>query len=340
MAGVLLALPTVAAAEADFKLSPAYEGLAASYIVTSAVKGEADTVVVGFKQSGEVADLSGGLAVLRLGRDDWTPAWGCWFDGYYPSNITVSGRDISMKLIKTTLSGEETRSYALVYGKDYIYLHEQGGPFTGAQFVASSTLAKGGAKPEAAFDGDPLTAWAEGAEGTGIDEWVAVKFARPQNVGIVGIIPGLFPGKGWKDSNRVNRGELKLDISEEKGDAASKIDFEKDLGLTIGGDTVDLMFPNRKSMRFFEVKRRAVKELKVVITSIYLGDKNDDTYIAEIIPFTYISLDKKAAPATDAAKESPKADTAGAVDTEKAVEPVKPKPAEKKPAEKKESKEE
>lgn len=306
-AAVLSALPSIAAgAEADFKLSPAYEGLAASYIVTSATKGEADTVVVGFKQSGEVADLSGGLAILKLSKDEWTPVWGCWFEGFYPSNITVSSGDISMKLVKTTLSGEETRSYTLNHGRNYQYLHEQGGPFAGAQYTASSSSPKSG-KPEAAFDGDPTTAWAEGADGTGIDEWVSVKFAKPQNVGVVGIVPGLFTGK-WKDSNRVNRGELKLDISEEKGDAASKIDFEKDLGLTIGGDTIDLNFPNRKSMRFFEVKRRAVKELKVVITSVYLGDKNDDTHIAEVIPFAFIALEKKAAPAAEPPKPSEKKD--------------------------------
>ena len=314
MAVVLSGLPSIAAgAEADFKLSPAYEGLAASYIVTSAIKGDGDTVVVGFKQSGEVADLSGGLAILKLTKEEWIPVWGCWFEGFYPSNITLSGRDISMKLVKTTLSGEEARSYTLGYGKEYTYLHDQGGPFTGAQYAASSSSAKAG-KPEAAFDGDPTTAWAEGAEGTGIDEWVSVKFGKPMNVGIVGIIPGLFAGK-WKDSNRLNRGELKLDIAEEKGDAASKIDFEKDLGLTIGGDTVDLNFPNRKSMRFFEVKRRSVKELKVVITSVYLGDKNDDTHIAEIIPFAFITLDKKATAEPAAPAEKPAEKPADAKET-------------------------
>jgi hypothetical protein len=294
LAGTVLAVETEG--PADFKQSPVYEGIASGYIITSAAKGQlradgVETVVVGFRQAGESVDLSGGLLILRWNRVEWVPTWGAWFDGFYPSGITVAEKIISMKLVKTTMSGERSREYRLEYGKDFLFIHDGGGLFDGTKVRASSTLDRQGVRAENVFDGDLKTAWAEGSAGTGIDDWISLQFKKPQDIGMVGVMPGLFNGKGreWKDSNRLQRGELKLEISEEKSDKASRVDFEKDLGLTISGDTIEMSFPNRPSVRFYEVRRKGVKELKIVITSVFLGDKNDDTYISEIIPFQYIA---------------------------------------------------
>jgi len=280
---------------ADFKLSAAYEGLASAYIITSAIKADPkgdnpESVVIGFRQRGESADLSGGLAILRRSNNDWVVSWGGWFEGMFPKNVAANGPVLAMKLIRNTQTGERSKDYSITYGKDYYYLHEPKNIFASPKTTASSTLKEAGIKAENVFDGDPSTAWAEGVDGPGTGEWVDISFKKAAGVGIVGVIPGISKGKDrpWKQNNRVQSGEIRVEISEEKRDDKSKIDFEKDLGLVISGDTVDMSFPNRQCVRFFEVRRSGVKSMRFVVNSVYLGDLYDDTYVAEVVPFQLI----------------------------------------------------
>ncbi|MFA6033542.1 MAG: hypothetical protein WC889_11640 [Myxococcota bacterium] len=311
---IAVACPAVAAGDtgADFKLSAAYDGIASAYIITSAIKadpkgGDADSVVIGFKQRGESANLSGGLAILKKINSDWVVSWGGWFEGVFPKNVTANGPVLSMKLIRTTQAGEKSKDYSITYGKDFYYLYEPKNAFSTPKITASSTFKEAGVKAENVYDGDPATAWAEGVDGPGTGEWVDLSLKTPVGIGMVGVISGLFNLKDrvWKQNNRVQNGEIRVEITEEKRDEKSKLDFEKDLGMVISGDTIDMSFPNRPCVRFFEIRRNGVKSIRLVINSVFLGDQYDDTYMAEVIPFQIIdpSAPSQAAAATPPADE-------------------------------------
>jgi len=69
-----------------------------------------------------------------------------------------------------------------------------------------------------------------------------------------------------------------------RGDAGpdSDVDFEEDLGLGLYGDRVELSFSNRPVMRYFRLDRKSSLSLELKITSVLLGERNDDTYISEV----------------------------------------------------------
>jgi hypothetical protein len=79
-----------------------------------------------------------------------------------------------------------------------------------------------------AFDGNPVTAWAEGVDGAGIDEGLTLEIDEEITVDEVGVMPGYFDERYFYSNNRVKTLVTVLDEGE-----------------IIGFDFADEMVPQR-----------------------------------------------------------------------------------------------
>ncbi len=271
----------------ELKQSLCFENLFGPYIITFEKKADfaGDVVIIGFQYPGDEAENSGGIVIFSRTERLWMPAYGVIFSKYVPKDIKVDGRLITVSLEQyTTMPVKKT--IKMEYGKDFDFLKNGKTPFGELKPEASSLLKKEGIKAQNVIDFNFDTAWAEGADGTGIDESVVIKFKKAVNIGMVGVIPGLFGIPNYKDNNRVHRGKIKMQIEPPKGEEDNSLLF------SISEEEVDMSFPNRPVCSFFDVRQTQVKELKIQITSVYLGDKNDDAYISEIFIFDFIDPEK------------------------------------------------
>ncbi len=289
---VALALASGAAraqpAEDAYKKSQPFRGLTMRHVVTDVARGDLDgdgreEVLVAFREPEDAVDQRGGLLVLRLATDGYRVAWNALFEKVYPRKVRLQGASIQLDLVRKTTTGDQQIPRVLERGKDFFLRGDPGGPFEGVEVKASSTL-KGGAVAAAhVLDGDFKTAWAEGEEGTGVDETVTLTFKRPVSLALIGVLHGDFRGKRqWLDSNRLHRAEVTVETAQDRYDADSDVDLGEDLGLGLYGDRVELGFSNQAVMRYFTLDKKYVTSLELKITSVLLGEKNDDTYIAEI----------------------------------------------------------
>ncbi|MCX7943168.1 MAG: hypothetical protein N2746_01490 [Deltaproteobacteria bacterium] len=272
----------------ELKQSLCFENLFGPNVITFEKKADfaGEIVIVGFQYPGDEAENSGGIVIFSKTERLWMPAYGAIFNRYIPKDVKVDG-----KVLVITLEQYATmpirKTIKLEYEKDFDFLYKGKMPFGELRVEASSLLKKEGIKAQNVIDFNFDTAWAEGAEGTGIDESIVIKFKKPVNIGMVGVVPGLFGVPNFKDNNRVHRGKIKMQIEPPKGE-----EEDSSLLFSLSEEEVDMSFPNRPSCSFFDVRQTQVKELKVQITSVYLGDKNDDAYISEIFIFDFIDPEK------------------------------------------------
>jgi len=169
------------------------------------------------------------------------------------------------------------------YGKDLVFIGQRGHPLAGSTASASSTLSTSGVAAAATLDGDLETTWAEGASGTGITETVTITLPRPTHVAYVAILGGNGMSKrGFYDANRVHRASIEVQTKDDLGDSDTGLDFA-DLGIDIGGDRVPFSLENRPEIRYIRVDKKGAMNLEIRVESVYLGAKNDDTHIAEIV---------------------------------------------------------
>jgi hypothetical protein len=169
------------------------------------------------------------------------------------------------------------------YGKDLVFIEQRGHPLFGTKAEASSTLSSPGISPQAALDGDLETSWAEGAPGTGITQTLKLTLPRPTHVAYVAILGGSSMNKkDYYESNRIHRASIEVQTKDDLGDTDTGLDFA-DLGIDIGGDRIDFSIENRPEIRYIRVDKKDVMKLEIRIDSVYLGSKNDDTHIAEVV---------------------------------------------------------
>jgi|GEM_PF-2160520 hypothetical protein len=134
-----------------------------------------------------------------------------------------------------------------------------------AAWVESSSFLAEKSYPERykafhAFDGDPGTAWSEGAKGPGIGEWIEVSFKRPLKADTIVIMPGWFQAAFFKKNNRVKSLAISLDGKE----SVFKLKDE--------------MLPQKISID----PKLGVRTIRFTVKEVYKTDKWDDTPIAEI----------------------------------------------------------
>lgn len=282
----LVAVPYTSVSQ-GLKQSLCFENLFGPNIITFEKKvdlGE-EVVIIGFQYPGDEVERSGGIVIFAKTEKLWMPAYGVVFSKYVPREIRVDGNILEIQLEQFSTMPVK-KVLKMEYGKDFDFLKKSRLPFGEIKMNASSLLKRENIRVDNVIDFDFDTAWAEGAEGTGIDEKIILKFKQPVNIGMVGIIPGLFGIQNYKDNNRVHRGKLKFQIEPPGGEDESSFLF------SISEEEVDMSFPNVPNCRFFDVRQTLVRELTIQITSVYLGDKNDDAYISEIFLFDFIDPER------------------------------------------------
>jgi len=283
--GALVALAPAARAVEGYKATPEYQALGRDYRITSVAQADfnddgVEDVGVAYRTAGE-GGSEGGLLILRQSGGEYRPAYHVFFESTYASEVRGARGRLDLTLVRSAPSGDDEVQLSWKHGDQFVFNGEERSLLKGLRAVASSTK-RGAGAPASVLDDDLDTGWAEGVEGTGVGESVTVKLSKPIGIGLIGVFPGKSTdGKEFKQANRLHRATFEVQTESDVGDEASALDFS-DLGINVGGDSDDLTFANKPEFKFFKIKRSKALNLVVKIDSVYLGDKDDDTYISEI----------------------------------------------------------
>jgi hypothetical protein len=297
---------------------PWLTALSSKFVVVDLAKGDlngdgADETLVCYREDVERTDQRSGVAVYTGKGTDLTPVFHVQLEAMC-EKVKVSGRKLGI-----LLTGN--KQLVWTYGDDLKFRREKGSGLASMTVKASSSAPA--YPPEKVIDGDIGTSWAEGTSGTGLGQKITLRLPRPMNIGVIGIYSGIgSSSRSFFDSNRIHRGSMEAKTEADLGDTAAGIDFSA-LGIDSIGDRIDFTCENKPGVTYINVDKRGVVELQFRIESVYLGDKKDDTHIAEIevVPLLGLgeTLDKatqlKAKESssgngkTDAKKSEPKEDT-------------------------------
>jgi hypothetical protein len=115
-------------------------------------------------------------------------------------------------------------------------------------------------EPGNVLDGRLMTAWAEGASGAGIGEWIRCDFGHDVTLNRISIAPGYFKSPQiWARNNRL---------------AAATISFSD-------GTSRPLRFPDRMEEQILEVGAVKTSWVRIVIDEVYAGG-DPDTSISQL----------------------------------------------------------
>jgi hypothetical protein len=304
-----------------------YRAIASQYTITQVVETDINNdnrretlIAYREREADSAGRLHGGLLILGRSGPQYIVLWHAVFEDLYPQSVSASGDTLTIDFVQAGQKEERIFPRKLIRGRDFFLRTDEANPLYKAKVTASSTLRKDTA-PANAFDGRLDTAWAEGADGTGTGEFLKIEFRKPVDLGLIGVLQGNYKSKrDWLDNNRLNRAEVTFETSSDRFDAESAVDFGKDLGFGLYGDQVELNFTNNPMIQYFKLDKRSVERVELKITSVLLGEKNDDTYIseidfAELIPAQRI-LGEKVDRATRAISDQ-KADGKSVIDTKR-----------------------
>lgn len=277
-----LALAAVAAGPAQAVAAsdngPWVAALSSAFVVVDLSTGDLDgdgkdeTVVCYREDTGRTQQVSG-VAVFSGRAPDLRPVFHVQLDEILCEKARVSGKKLGVLL-------SDKKQLIWSPGEDIKLRGDKGSVYAG--IVAKASSAAPGSAADRAIDGDLGTAWAEGAPGTGIGQTLTLTLQKPTDVGYVAIHSGSGAGsRAFFDANRIHRGSLRAKTEADVGDTAAGIDFSS-LGIEAIGDRIEFNCENKPQVLYVPVNRKGVVELQVRVESVYLGDKKDDTTIAEI----------------------------------------------------------
>ncbi len=272
----LAAGPASAAAASDN--GPWLAALSTAFVVVDMSTGDLDgdgkdeTVVCYREDTGRTQQTSG-IAVFTGRAPDLRPAFHAQLDETLCEKVRVSGKKLGILLA-------DHKQLVWSPGEELKLRSDKGSLHAGIR--ASATSSAPGTSPDRAVDGDLGTSWAEGSSGTGIGQTLTLTLPKPTDVGFVGIHSGSGAGsRAFFDSNRIHRGSLRAKTEADVGDTAAGIDFSS-LGIDAIGDRIEFTCENKAQVVYVPVNRKGVVELQVRVESVYLGDKKDDTHVAEV----------------------------------------------------------
>jgi hypothetical protein len=268
------------------KKVPQVRGIRARYrlvgLVEADLDGDGEKELVGAFKPRREGRKRGGFFVLSEHAGRYRTAWAAIYPASYPETLTVD-RD-TIRALVVGPSGRGT--VVLKYGTDFRYFTDKSSGFRSPTVTVSSTLKAPRGTTIAAqnlVDGDPNTVWAEGAIGTGAGEWIQLEFAKPVNLGLLGVIGGDYRSdQNWEDSNRLQRFEVTTETQEDRSTTVENVDLTRELRLPSTGRRIVAKSKDIRRMKWVEIARKNIVSLKIEATSVYLGDKNDDMYVSEI----------------------------------------------------------
>lgn len=252
--------------------------LGAAYVVTDVSSGDLDgdgrdETVVCYREGPTTTQAGSGVAVFAGRGPRERPLFHTQLEGAPCEKVRVNGRKLGVLL-------EGHKQLVWTLGEELKLRTDPRSPIHAKAVTASSHAGQN--VPTRAFDGDVSTSWAEGADGTGIGQTITITLDAPVDIGAVGIFCGEGSGlRSFFDNNRVHRGSIEAKTEADLGDTAAGFDFAS-LGIDALGDRVEFSCENRPELTYVALHKRGVVELEVRIESVYLGDKKDDTHIAEI----------------------------------------------------------
>jgi hypothetical protein len=235
--------------------------------------GREETVVC-YREDLARTDQVSGIIVLSGKGAAAKPVFHVHLERALCEKVRVNGRKLGILL-------QGNRQLVWSYGAEIKFRGDKE-HFKTAATVKSSSQVGHDHSAARVFDNDLNTSWAEGAAGTGIGEWVSVKLPTPVDLGAVAIFCGRGDGnRPFFDHNRIHRGSIEVKTEADFGDTSAGIDFSS-LGINAIGDRIDFSCENKPQILYVRVNRRGAVQVQVRVESVFLGDKKDDTHIAEI----------------------------------------------------------
>ena len=294
----------VPAGAALLKRCPQFKGLDKRYKVIAVEEGDLDAdglreYVAAFVSRRKGCGR-GGFAVFSQRGGKFALAWAGLYEHARPESLSVAGTG----LVATVATASGRAKVALAHGKDFWFRNEKQSPFHGMKVRASSQVTKGPRAqklaPANVVDGDPDTLWSPSAVGTGAGEWIEVEFAKPVSLGMVAVLGGDTRSLAdWKASNRLYRFEVLAETAADRTTIVEGADLTAMLKLPSSGKRVTSVAADARRSKWTEIRTQDVVQMKVQATSVYLGDLNDELYLAEL-DFGVLLPDPKATKAAPA----------------------------------------
>ncbi len=276
----LVGLTGARAAAADSpENGPWMTALSSAFVVVDMSTGDLDNdgrdeTALCYRHDLSTTDQGSGVVVLQGKGPDAKPVFHVQLSGTLCEKIRIAGGRVGVLL-------PGNKQLAWSYGKEIRFRSDKTSPVTAKSVSASSTLDPTHA-PAKAYDNDLATSWAEGADGTGIGQTLTIRLDHAVDIGAVALFCGDGNGqRSFLDRNRVHRGSIETKTDADLGDADSGIDFSS-LGISTIGDRIEFACENKPQITYVNVGKRDVVELTIRIDSVFLGDKKDDTHIAEV----------------------------------------------------------
>jgi hypothetical protein len=257
----------------------------------------------------------GGVILFADSTGNSKPLFHSQLDEAPCEKVAVQGRQLVLQL-----PGKKQLTWT--YGAEIRFRSDASSPFAGMAVKASSQ-ADAAHAGKAAIDGDLNTSWGEGAPGTGIGQTLLLTLPKPMFVGVVGVVCGDVSGtRPFFDNNRVHRGSIEAKTGDDLGDTAAGVDFAS-LGIATIGDRVEFTCENRPGVTYVNVNRRDVREIELRVDSVYLGDKKDETRVAEVEIVPVLLQSETYDRSKDLTKPPPRADKPTTPVDDRANEAVK-----------------
>lgn len=233
-----------------------------------------DETALCYRRDLATTDQGSGVVVLQGKGPEAKPVFHVQLAGVLCEKVRIAGGRVGVLL-------PDNKQLAWSYGKEIHFRSDRASPVTAKTVSASSTLDATHAASKA-YDNDLATSWAEGVDGTGIGQSLTIRLDHAVDVGAVGLLCGDGNGqRSFLDRNRVHRGSIETKTQADLGDDDAGIDFSS-LGISTIGDRIEFACENKPQITYVNVGKRDVVELSVRIDSVFLGDKKDDTHIAEL----------------------------------------------------------
>ena len=259
---------------------PWLTALGTKYVLLDLSTGDLDgdgreETVACYREDLATTDQSSGVVVLQGKGADSKPVFHVQLFQALCEKVRVNGRKLGVLL------SNGAQQLVWTYGEDLHFRGDKRGLVVPKSITASTSTGSSNG-PQKAYDNDLSTSWAEGADGTGIGQTITIKLDRALDIGAVGVFCGDGAGqRAFFDHNRLHRGSIEAKTEADLGDEGAGFDFSS-LGIDSIGDRVEFSCDNRPEVTYVPLGKRGVVELEVRVESVYLGDKKDDTHIAEI----------------------------------------------------------